>query len=97
MIEVADVVEHENGDATYVFEMSRAEADIFNEIGIRLVLFCHMAGITTEEVFEDLRRKIDNRQVEVEETTAGRFDEYGNYGENNPPVMSNPGDKDYEV
>jgi hypothetical protein len=28
MIEVAEVVEHENGDATYVFEMNRAEADI---------------------------------------------------------------------
>jgi len=27
------------------------------------------------------------------------FDEYGSYGENNPPVagMSNPGDKDYET
>jgi hypothetical protein len=60
-------------------------------------LFCHVAGVTTEDVFEDLRRKIDNRQVEVEETIAGRFDEYGHYGENNPPVMSNPGEKDYEV
>lgn len=85
MIEVADVVEHENGDATYVFEMSRAEADTFNEIGIRLVLFCHVAGVTTEDVFKDLRRKIDNQQVEVEETIAGRYE------------MSMPGEKDYEV
>jgi len=65
--------------------MNREEADIFNEIGTRLVLFCHMAGLTTEEVFEDLRRKIDNRQVEVEETIAGRYE------------MSMPGEKDYEV
>jgi len=85
MVKIADVVEHENGDATYVFEMNREEADIFNEIGIRLVLFCHMAGIPTEEVFEDLRRKIDNRQVEIEETIAGRYE------------MSMPGEKDYEV
>ena len=85
MIEVADVVEHENGDATYTFEMDRASADLFNEIGIRLVLYCHMADMTTEDVFEYLRQKIDNRQVEIEETLAGRYE------------MSNPGDKDYEV
>lgn len=97
MIEVVDVVEHENGDATYTFEMDRTSADLFNEIGIRLVLYCHMADMTTEDVFDDLRQKIDNRQVEVEEAIAGRFDEYGHYGENNPPLMSNPGNKGYEV
>jgi len=85
MIEVADVVEHENGDATYTFEMDRASADLLNEIGIRLVLYCHMADMTTEEVFDDLTQKIDNRRVEIEETISGRYE------------MSMPGDKDYEV
>lgn len=39
----------------------------------------------------------EERKRAIERAKANRFDEYGNYGENNPPLpMSNAGDKDYE-
>jgi len=96
-IEVTDVVEHENGDATYTFEMDDDSVKIVTELGIKLLLYCGACEVSTQEVFDELLQKAKNREVEIEETTAGRFDEYSHYGENNPPLMSNPGDKDYEV
>lgn len=96
-IEVTNVVEHENGDATYVFEMDNDSAKVATELGLKLLFYCGACEVSTQEVFDELLQKAKNRQVEIEETIAGRFDEYGHYGENNPPVMSNPGEKDYEV
>jgi len=84
-IEVTNVVEHENGDATYTFEMDDDSAKIATELGIKLLLYCGACEVSTQEVFDELLQKAKNRQVEVEETIAGRYE------------MSMPGEKDYEV
>jgi hypothetical protein len=84
-IEVTNVVEHENGDATYVFEMDNDSAKIATELGLKLLFYCGACEVSTQEVFDELLQKAKNREVEVEETIAGRYE------------MSMPGEKDYEV
>jgi len=84
-IEVTNVVEHENGDATYVFEMDNDSAKVATELGLKLLLYCGACEVSTQEVFDDLLQKAKNREVEIEETIAGRYE------------MSMPGEKDYEV
>jgi len=73
-IEVTEVKEHENGDATYVFEMDDDSAKIVTELGIKLLLYCGACGVSTQEVFDELLQEAKNRQVEIEETLAGRYD-----------------------
>jgi len=96
-IEITEVEEHEDGSATYEFDLDEETAVSMAQLGLTFVFYCRALGKSTDQVFSEMLQQIDNRQVEIEETIAGRFDEYGFYGENNPPLMSNPGDKDYEV
>jgi NTP pyrophosphatase (non-canonical NTP hydrolase) len=72
-IEVLDVKEHEDGSATYTFDMDQESSDLLTEVGLKLILFCGAAGISTEEVFDSVRQKIDKRLAEP-------FDQ-GHYGE----------------
>jgi len=86
-IEVSDVKEHEDGSATYTFDMDQESSDLLTEVGLKLILFCGAAGVYTEEVFDYLRKKADNRATEIEETTSGYYDQFeepfepGHYGE----------------
>lgn len=86
-IEVLDVKEHEDGSATYTFDMDQESSDLLTEVGLKLILFCGAAGISTEEVFDYLRQKVDNRETEIEETISGYYDQFeepfdpGHYGE----------------
>lgn len=47
--EVVDVVEHEDGSATFTFELDRSTDKIMTELGIKFLLFCASVGLTTEE------------------------------------------------
>lgn len=87
MIEVTDVKEHKDGSATYTFDMDQESSDILSEVGLKLILFCGAAGISTEEVFDYLRQKVENRVTEIDETVSGYYDQFeepfeqGYYGE----------------
>lgn len=54
LIEVVNVVEHEDGGATYTFGMSDGVAEIINELGLKLLLYCGMAQKSPEFVFNML-------------------------------------------
>jgi NTP pyrophosphatase (non-canonical NTP hydrolase) len=53
--------------------MDQESSDLLTEVGLKLILFCGAAGISTEEVFDSVRQKIDKRLAEP-------FDQ-GHYGE----------------
>ena len=51
---VEKVVEHEDGSATYTFDMSNDTRDMFVDEGVRLILMCAAAGISVEDAFDML-------------------------------------------
>jgi len=76
MIEVSDVKGHEDGSATYTFDMDQESSDLLTEVGLKLILLCGAAGVDTEEVFDYLRNKADNRATEIEETVSGYYEQF---------------------
>jgi len=76
MIEVSDVKEHDDGSATYTFDMDQESSDLITEVGLKLILLCGAADIPTEEVFDYLRKKADNRATETEETISGHYEQF---------------------
>ena len=98
-IVVKDVVEHEDGAATYSFDIGDEARSTLAEIGLEFVLYCAATQTDTQDA---LNMILSNAEKPTEASGVGSkgFDEYGYYGENNGPVgnpMSSPSDKDYEV
>ena len=79
VIGVETVEEHEDGGATYKFHMDAHARGLLAEEGLKLVLYCAAAKLDLQVVYDFIE---DHIMYEKNE----RFDEYGNYGENNPPV-----------
>ena len=53
-IVVETVDEHEDGSATYTFDMSNDTRDMFVSEGVRLILMCAVAEISVEDAFDML-------------------------------------------
>lgn len=51
-IKTVKVVEHENGDATYTFDMNEEMSQIVGELGLKLLLFCGAVDIPVHDVFD---------------------------------------------
>jgi len=81
IIGVETVEEHEDGGATFKFHMDAHARGLLAEEGLRLVLYCAAAKLDMGLVYDFIA---DHMRYEKDD----RFDEYGNYGENNPPVSS---------
>jgi len=98
-IVITDTVEHEDGSATYSFDINDEAQSSLTEIGIEFILYCAAARTDIQDALDMI---LSNAEKPKEASGAGLkgFDEYGYYGENNGPVgnpMSSPSDKDYEV
>lgn len=52
--ELTEVKEHENGDATYTFDLDEESVVAMAELGLKLVLYCSVCGVTTQQVFDTL-------------------------------------------
>lgn len=50
-IELVDVVEHENGEATYSFDLDETTVRLTQELGLKLLLYCGLTGLPTEDAF----------------------------------------------
>ena len=81
IIGVEKVKEHEDGSATLTFHMDSHTRRLLAEEGLKLVLYCAAAKLDMGVVYDFIEDHIRYNKDE-------RFDEYGNYGENNPPVSS---------
>ena len=79
IIGVETVEEHEDGGATYTFQMDAHARGLLAEEGLKLVLYCTAAKMDIQLVYDFIEDHIRYNKDE-------KFDEYGNYGENNPPV-----------
>ena len=81
IIGVETVEEHEDGSATFKFHMDAHARSLLTEEGLKLVMYCAAAKLDMGVVYDFIEDHIRYNKDE-------RFDEYGNYGENNPPVSS---------
>jgi len=81
IIGVETVKENEDGSADYVFHVDAHARGLLAEEGLKLVLYCAAAKMDMQLVYDFIEDHIRYNKDE-------RFDEYGNYGENNPPVSS---------
>lgn len=57
-VEVTNVVEHEDGSATYTFDMIDEARDRFADVGIKFALYAGAFEKTTDELFEILEREL---------------------------------------
>jgi acetylglutamate kinase len=83
-IGVVEVAEHEDGSATYHFDLDEEAAKVAQELGLKLMLYCGFSGVSVEDAFKSILDRAD--YLNQEPDLLNRFDEYGHYGENNPPV-----------
>lgn len=83
-IEVVEVTEHEDGSATYTFDLDEDTTKLAQELGLKLMLYCGFSGVSVEDAFKSILDRAD--YLNQEPDLLNRFDEYGHYGENNPPV-----------
>lgn len=62
-IKVMDVVEHpEDGSATYTFEADGGSQKVLSELGIKFLLYCAAAGISTEDALANIIATIESRE-----------------------------------
>ena len=99
LIKLEHVKEHENGDSTYTFEMSDAAEKSVMQEGLKLLLFCGLAKVDLQDVFDWILAQGEKPEAKLpegrnplsddwfrEKAAAFSFDEYGYYGENNGPL-----------
>lgn len=51
MIKLEEVEHHENGDATYKFDMNQEGGKDVAALGLKLLLYCGVAKVDVENVF----------------------------------------------
>ena len=99
IIKLEQIKEHENGDATYTFDMSEAAEKSVMQEGLKLLLFCGVAKVDLQDVFDWILAQGEKPEAKLpegrhplsddwfrEKAAAFTFDEYGYYGENNGPL-----------
>ena len=67
MIKLEEVEHHENGDATYTFDMNERGAKDVAELGLKLLLFCGVAKVDLQDVFDWILAQEDIRPMTDEE------------------------------
>ena len=55
MIVITDTVEHEDGSATFTFDMDLASTKNITELGLEFILTCAAYGLDIQEALEVLR------------------------------------------
>ena len=63
MIVITDVTEHEDGSATYTFDMDDASAKKITELGIELIITCAAYGLDIQQALEDIRWAGEQREL----------------------------------
>ena len=62
-IVITDTVEHEDGSATYTFDMDDASSKKMAELGIELILTCAAYGLDIQDALEDIRWAGQQREL----------------------------------
>ena len=63
LLEVVKVVEHEDGGATYTFDMTDEMSDICGSLGLKLLLYCGALDKSPTFVFDWLGLMLTEKQT----------------------------------
>ena len=58
---VEKVIEHDDGSATYTFEMSHKTTQSMAQYGLELILICAAYGVDIQDVFDSIRKLEEKR------------------------------------
>jgi hypothetical protein len=87
MIVITDTVEHEDGSATYTFDMDDASTKKITELGLEFILTCAAYGLDIQDALEDIRwagqQRELARKIDGPYTAYKIEDEFGNDTDNN--------------
>ncbi len=61
-IEVTSVIEHEDGSCTMSFDMDAETTKSLAQIGLRFVLWCTAAQMSTEEALDSIMSKTSDKE-----------------------------------
>jgi hypothetical protein len=53
-MKVTDLTEHEDGSATFTFDLNDKTAALAQELGLKLLLYCGATGTSIDYVFKDI-------------------------------------------
>ena len=67
LIKLEQVKEHENGDATYTFDMTEAAEKSVMQEGLKLLLFCGVAKVDLQDVYDWILAQADKPKKDIEE------------------------------
>ena len=62
-LEVVKIVEHEDGGATYTFDMTDEMSDICGSLGLKLLLYCGALDKSPNFVFDWLGLMLTEKQI----------------------------------
>ena len=62
-IVITDTVEHEDGSATYTFDMDDASTKKITELGLEFILTCAAYGLDIQDALEDIRWAGQQREL----------------------------------
>ena len=57
-IEVVEVKEHEDGSATYVFDMNSKTSQIVGEIGLKFLLYAGIMSKSPQKILDELMEQM---------------------------------------
>ena len=85
-IVITDTVEHEDGSATYTFDMDDASQKKVTELGLEFILTCAAYGLDIQDALEDIRWAGQQRELAKKidgPYTANQIEEEFGNGTNN--------------
>ena len=62
-IVITDTVEHEDGSATYTFDMDDASSKKVTELGLEFIITCAAYGLDIQDALEDIRWAGEQREL----------------------------------
>ena len=77
MLKLEEVEHHENGDATYKFDMDESAAKDVAELGLKLILYCGVAKVDLQDVYDWILSQADKPKQDTPDTIWVDFNEEG--------------------
>ena len=77
MIKLEHVKEHENGDATYTFDMSETARDAILEDGLKLMLYCGVSKVDLQDVYDWILAQAEKPKQDIPDTIWVDFNDEG--------------------
>lgn len=77
IVKIEHVKEHENGNATYTFDMSETARDAILEDGLKLMLYCGVAKVDLQDVFDWILIQAEKPKQDTPDTIWVDFNDEG--------------------